>query len=71
MIDSPFKPGERVRLVRCADPHTRLQPGAVGTVTRCRAGYQGELTVGVSWDSGSSLSMLPDEGDVIEKVPGV
>ena len=62
-----FNKGDRVQLVRTNDPHTRLTPGAQGTVTRVRESL-GELTIGVAWDDGSSLTMLPDEGDVITKV---
>lgn len=61
-----FVRGDRVRLVRTNDPHTRLTPGDEGTVTSVRDVMW--LSIGVKWDSGSSLTMLPDDGDVIVKV---
>ncbi len=57
--------GQRVRLVRCSDPYTELRPGALGTVDG-RYDKLGGLPV--RWDSGSTLSMLPAEGDVVEAV---
>lgn len=55
-----YQRGDRVALVHTTDPHTRLQPGDEGTVT----GYDpkhGQLNI--AWDSGSTLAMLPGEGD--------
>lgn len=57
------KKGDRVALVRTNDPYTKLKPGDQGTVTRVRGD-----TIGVKWDSGSTLGVLPDEGDEIRKV---
>lgn len=55
-----FRPGDRVELVRTDDPHTRLRPGDRGTVRRVRA--QGDETVvDVTWDGGSSLTLLPED----------
>jgi uncharacterized protein DUF4314 len=48
--------GRRVRLVRCADPHTRLRSGAMGFVTI----VDGLNTVHVAWDDGSRLGLIPD-----------
>jgi Domain of unknown function (DUF4314) len=65
-----YRRGDRVALVRTEDPDTRLRPGDEGTVTGWNP-RQGQLFV--NWDSGSSLTMLPDEGDqvrVIERAPG-
>jgi hypothetical protein len=56
--------GDRVRLVHCDDPYTKLVPGDTGTVNM--EGADG--TVYVKWDSGSTLSMIPEEGDLIEMV---
>lgn len=56
-----WKPGDRVRLVRCTDETTRLRPGTLGTVTQVDA----TGTVHVAWDTGSTLGMVPGE-DVIE-----
>ena len=51
--------GKRVRLIRCNDPYTRLEPGAEGTVS-----FVDDMgTVFVNWDSGSSLGLCRDDGD--------
>jgi hypothetical protein len=64
-----FPPGTRVELVCTNDPLTELRPGDRGRVTRLQ---QGHPLVGpaihILWDSGSTLAMLPDEGDVIRVV---
>jgi hypothetical protein len=63
-----FERGDRVALEHTDDPHTRLRPGDEGTVTRYAAGQ-----LDVSWDSGSTLSMLLDDGDrvrLITPAPG-
>jgi hypothetical protein len=65
-----FQRGDRVALEHTDDPHTRLRPGDEGTVTRYAPGL-GQLDV--RWDSGSTLSMLLDEGDrvrLITPAPG-
>ena len=58
----------RVRLIRTADPHTRLVPGAVGTVieTDDEAG-----TLHVLWQDGSTLGLIPgeDEWTVLSDAP--
>ena len=67
-----FERGDRVALEHTDDPHTRLRPGDEGTVTRYHAGL-GKGQLDVSWDSGSTLSMLLDEGDrvrLITPAPG-
>jgi hypothetical protein len=51
------KVGDRVRLVRCTDPYTKLQPGDEGTVTF----VDDTGTVFVRWDSGSGLGLVPGE----------
>lgn len=51
------KRGDRVRLVRCSDPYTRLRPGSEGTVSLVDA----MGTVHVDWDSGSNLGLVPGE----------
>ena len=58
----PYQPGDRVALVATDDPGTRLRPGDQGTVTRWDPRH-GQLDV--KWDSGSTLSMLPAEGDQV------
>ena len=49
--------GARIRLVSTADPHTRLQPGTLGTIRR--VDMLG--TVHVRWDDGSTLGLIPEE----------
>ncbi len=60
-----FERGDRVALEHTDDPHTRLRPGDEGTVTRYPPGL-GQLDV--NWDSGSTLSMLLDEGDRVRLI---
>jgi len=60
-----FERGDRVALEHTDDPDTRLRPGDEGTVTRYTPGL-GQLDV--NWDSGSTLSMLLDEGDRVRLV---
>jgi hypothetical protein len=57
------QPGTRVRLVSTSDPHTLLQPGALGTVSL----IDSVGTVHCDWDSGSGLGLIPgeDEWDVL------
>jgi hypothetical protein len=50
------KAGDRVELVHCSDPYTRLQPGEQGTVQL----VDSVGTVHVKWDSGSSLGLVPN-----------
>lgn len=57
-----YAPGDRVQVVACADPYTRLLPGDTGTVTAQDGGV-----LRVQWDSGSSLAMLLDAGDVVAR----
>jgi hypothetical protein len=53
------EPGTRIELVACTDPHTNLVPGDRGTAGR----YNEMGGLSVAWDSGSRLSLFPDEGD--------
>jgi len=65
-----FERGDRIALEHTDDPDTRLRPGDEGTVTRYHAGLS---QLDVNWDSGSTLSMLVDEGDrvrLITPAPG-
>ena len=57
--------GDRVRLVYTNDEFTRLQPGAVGTVTM----VDSLGTEHVKWDDGGSLGLVPgvDEWQVLPK----
>ncbi|GAA3449660.1 DUF4314 domain-containing protein [Dactylosporangium matsuzakiense] len=61
-----YEPGQRVVLVRTGDPHTGLRPGDEGTVRRYDAARR---RVDVAWDSGATLSMLLDSGNVITSIP--
>lgn len=46
--------GTRVRLIRCDDPYTRLEPGALGTV-----GFVDDMgTLHVRWDDGHYLGLV-------------
>lgn len=56
--------GDRVRLIRCADEYTRLQPGEEGTVSF----IDSMGTVFVNWDSGSGLGLVRQAGDAWETV---
>ena len=69
LIDAPVA-GDRVELVSTSDEYTRLQPGDRGTVTHVRYSEYAGTQIAVKWDSGSTLTMLPDEGDRIRKVDG-
>jgi hypothetical protein len=60
-----FERGDRVALEHTDDPHTRLRPGDEGTVTR----YDPKSAqLDVRWDSGSTLSMLLNDGDRVRLV---
>ncbi|MFB7742458.1 DUF4314 domain-containing protein [Streptomyces sp. NPDC056132] len=57
-----YKRGDRVALVHTTDPHTSLTEGDEGTVRR----YDTTLAqLSVAWDSGSTLSLLLDDGDEV------
>jgi hypothetical protein len=60
-----FMRGDRVALEHTGDPDTRLRPGDEGTVTRYDPG-PGQLDV--RWDSGSTLSMLLNDGDRVRLI---
>ena len=60
-----FERGDRVALEHTGDPHTKLRPGDEGTVTR----YDPKLgQLDIRWDSGSTLSMLLDDGDRVRLI---
>jgi hypothetical protein len=49
--------GRRVELLSCADPYTRLEPYAQGTVL-----FVDDVgTLHVKWDSGSTLGLVEGE----------
>lgn len=49
--------GDRVKLIYCSDPYTKLAPGSLGTVGM----IDSMGTVHVLWDSGAHLGMVPGE----------
>ena len=61
----PPQAGDRVRLIRHADPWSRLQPGTLGRVTL----IDSTGTVHVRWDDGSTLGLVEDAGDRWEVIP--
>jgi hypothetical protein len=62
-----FTPGDRVELVATTDPYTHLRPGDRGTVTSVTD--LPEPTIGIQWDNGSTLAILPDAGDQVRQLP--
>lgn len=58
-----FKIGDRIRLVFTDDEYTELRPGDRGTIESINP-----VSIGIAWDKGSNLSMLPDTEDLIEVV---
>jgi hypothetical protein len=60
-----YRRGDRIALVSTDDPYTRLRPGDEGTVAGWDPAH-GQLLV--DWDSGSSLIMLPGEGDRVRLI---
>lgn len=58
------KQGDRIELISCSDPYTRLEPGERGTVALVDA----LGTVHVDWDSGSHLGLIEWDGDRYRKV---
>jgi hypothetical protein len=54
--------GRRVRLVRCDDPYTQLEPGQEGTI-----GYVDDMgTIHIRWDDGHYLGLIESAGDRFE-----
>ena len=59
MTGQTTKVGERVELIHCSDPHTRIKPGRRGTVS-----FIDETgTVHVAWDGGGRLGLNHENGD--------
>jgi len=49
--------GDRVRLIHCNDPHTRIETGSYGFVV-----FEDAVgTVHVKWDNGIQLGLVADE----------
>lgn len=51
--------GDRIKLIHVNDPHTKIAPGTLGTVT----GVDSLGTVHVAWDDGSRLGLVETAGD--------
>jgi Domain of unknown function (DUF4314) len=63
-----MKRGDRVRLVYCQDPYTKLKAGDIGTFQRYWTDDTHITRASIKWDSGSNLSMI--EGlDVFVSMP--
>ena len=62
-----FQHGDRVRLIFTDDVWTKLKPGTLGTVQGISKGPGGEDIIGMLWDDGSRLAIIPESGDQIEK----
>lgn len=65
--------GDRIELVRCDDPYTRIAPGTTGTVTGVSEPlkfFNNEIQIHVRWEDGSTLSLLRgvDSYRIIERV---
>lgn len=56
--------GTRVKVISLVNEEPNLPDGTIGTVV----GYDDQPALLVRWDNGSSLSLLPYEGDNFEKV---
>jgi len=61
----PYRAHDRVVLEYTGDPHTKLKPGAEGTVLHY---LPDQRTVHVRWDDGSTLGILLDAGDRIRLI---
>lgn len=67
-IELYVKVGDRVELFRTTDPYTDLKPGDQGVVTDISHAFDIQ-TIGIRWDSGSTLSMVPASGDRVLVLP--
>jgi len=63
-MTSQYRRGDRVVLIATTAPYTRLVPGTEGTVTGTGDQHGGQI-IYMAWDDGSTLSMLPGDGDEI------
>lgn len=68
MSQEPVKQGDRVRLIQMGpDPHP-IPPGTEGTVNWVNGPAGAPTQIGVSWDNGRSLMLVPD-ADSYEVIP--
>jgi hypothetical protein len=58
------KVGDRVRLIRCTDEWTSLQPGLLGRVSF----IDDAETVFINWDDGHRLGLVAAAGDHYEVI---
>ena len=63
-ISPTFSKGDRIVLDHTTHSYTYLTPGERGSVSYIS--LHGDR-IGVNWDNGSTLTMLPDNGDRISK----
>lgn len=63
-LKSMFPIGSRVKIINLVNEEPNLPDGTIGTVI----GYDDQPALLVKWDNGSSLNLLPYEGDNFEKV---
>ena len=56
--------GTRVKLTELVNNEPHLPTGTMGTVI----GYDDQPALLMNWDNGSSLSLLPFEGDKVETI---
>jgi hypothetical protein len=59
-----FEEKDRVELVKTTDEYTKLQPGTQGVVQS----VDDAGTIHVKWDTGETLGMVPEGGDIIKHV---
>ena len=69
MIDRT-RAGIRVKLIYCSDPYTQLKSGDLGTIKYDHFDdVFGDDTTSISWDSGSSLTMISgkDQYEIVKE----
>lgn len=64
-VRDPYRPGDRIAFEETGDQSTRLRPGDEGTVTRYDPA---DARLDVRWDSGSTLSVLLNDGDRVRLI---
>ena len=62
-----FKEGDRIVLVRMGSDPDPIEPGATGTIDFVNDRDPHFAQIGVKWDNGRSLMILP-EYDLIRKI---
>lgn len=65
-----FTAGDRVELAHTDDAWTSLRPGSRGTFrSATRVSGLGFTQLHVDWDDGSTLMLVPEDGDAIRHAP--